>query len=109
MDRKRSKTVDDATKEPKVARKERRSSYRFHDVVTTKRPPLFFYLRSNYESFQASHPELTQGAAYKELYSQWGNLAPEDREPYERMSLEEDAFIKAITGPEEPQEENMGT
>ena len=108
-DRKRSKTVDDETKEPKVARKERRAPYKYHEVVTTKRPPLFFFLRSNYESFQASHPELTEGAAYKELYSQWGALSPEDRKPYEQMSLEEDAFIKAITTTEEPPVENPGT
>lgn len=65
-------------------------------------------MRSNYESFQAAHPELAQGAVYKELYSQWNTLSPDDRKPYEQMSLEEDAFIKAITTTEETPVESAG-
>ena len=101
--------MDGEENEAKVVRRERRGPRGFHEVVTTKRPPLFFYLRSNYKSFQASHPELTQGAAYKELYTQWNTLSPKDREPYERMSLEEDAFLKAITGKEESTEADKET
>ena len=80
------------------------------EVIATKRPPSFFYLRSNYESYQTAHPDISQAEVYLILYQQWCELSEEERAPYERLSNEEDAFIKAIHGDkEQPIEEDQPT
>lgn len=80
------------------------------EVIATKRPPSFFFLRSNYESYQTSHPLLSQATVYLALYQQWNELSEEERAPYERMSNEEDAFIKAISvSKEQSMEEEQPT
>ena len=79
-------------------------------MIATKRPPSFFYLRSQYELYHKSHPDISQAEVYANLYQQWSELSEEERAPYERMSNEEDAFIKAIHGDkEQPIEEDKPT